>query len=242
MRILTPLITLPPETAHVAALFAFRRRVWRALAPLLRVDDPRLRTTLAGVPLRNPIGLAAGYDKNAECLPGLAALGFGYVTCGTITESLRPGNPKPRLVRYQRDEALANSLGFPNKGLDYAARQIERALPHMRDTPIITSVSGDAPDEIARCYRRLEPLVAAIELDISSPNTRGLRELQQSATLSDLLALLDRNRRKALLVKLPRYAEPPADSPMRRARRERAHRSQHATRQRRKPCRRRRRD
>lgn len=210
-----PLTLLPPETAHAAALFALRRRrIWCALAPLLRVDDPRLRTTLAGIPLRNPIGLAAGYDKNAECLPALAALGFGYVTCGTITESPRPGNPKPRLVRHRRDEVLVNSLGFPNKGVDYAARQIKSALPHMGDTPIIASISGDTPDEIARCHRRLEPLVAAVELNISSPNTRGLRTFQQPAALSNLLATLNHDRRKPLFVKLPRYTEPTADDPM----------------------------
>ncbi len=211
------LTTLPPETAHATALFALQRhRIWRTLAPLLRVDDPRLRTTLAGIPLRNPIGVAAGYDKNAECLPGLAALGFGYITCGTITESPRPGNPKPRLLRYPSDKTLVNSLGFPNKGVEYAARQIERALPHMGDTPMIASISGDTPEEIARCHHRLEPLVAAIELNISSPNTRGLRAFQQPAALSGLLALLNRDRRKPLFVKLPRYTEPTADRAIRK--------------------------
>lgn len=200
---------LPPEPIHAAALFALRRRrLWRAVAPLLRVDDPRLRTTLAGIALRNPIGLAAGYDKNAECLPALAALGFGYVTCGTITASPRSGNPKPRLLRRRRDKALVNSLGFPNKGLDHAARRIERALPHMDDTPIIASISGDTPHDIALCHARLEPLVAAIELNISSPNTRGLRPFHKPDALSQLLDRLNHDRAKPLFVKLPRYVDP----------------------------------
>lgn len=204
---------LTPESTHAAALFALRRRrLWRAVAPLLRVDDARLHTSLAGIPLRNPVGLAAGFDKNAECLPALAALGFGYVTCGTITASPRPGNPKPRLLRRRRDKALVNSLGFPNKGLEHAARRIERALPHMGDTPIVASVSGDTPDDVAHCHARLEPLVAAVELNISSPNTRGLQAFQQPDALSALLHLLNQQRCKPLFVKLPRYAEPPSAS------------------------------
>lgn len=176
------------------------------------MSDPRLQTTLAGIPIRNPVGLAAGFDKNAECLPALAALGFGYVTCGTITASPRPGNPKPRLLRRQRNKALVNSLGFPNKGLEHAALRIERALPHMGDTPIVASVSGDTPDDVAHCHARLEPLVAAVELNISSPNTRGLQAFQQPNGLSALLDLLNQHRRKPLFVKLPRYAEPPSVS------------------------------
>lgn len=204
-------IYLKPEPTHAAALFALRRcRLWRTVAPLFRVDDLGLRATLAGIPLRNPIGLAAGYDKNAECLPALAALGFGYITCGTITASPRPGNPKPRLLRRRRDRALVNSLGFPNKGLEHAARRIERALPHMGNTPIIASISGDTPDNIALCHTRLEPLVAAVELNISSPNTRGLRAWHKPDALSQLLNRLNHDRGNPLFVKLPRYVDPPS--------------------------------
>ena len=84
---------------------------------------------LAGIRLRNPVGLAAGYDKDCKVLPSLAAMGFGYVTGGTVTESPRPGNPMPRVIRYAEDESLMNSLGFPSKGLDFAARQLERSQP-----------------------------------------------------------------------------------------------------------------
>lgn len=209
--------SLPPEPTHAAALFALRHRhLWRAVTPLLRVDAPRMHTTLAGIPFRNPIGLAAGYDKNAECPPALAALGFGYVTCGTVTASPRPGNPKPRMLRRRRDKALVNSLGFPNKGLEHAARLIERALPRMEDTPIMASISGDTPDDIALCHARLQPLVAAIELNISSPNTRGLQAFQRPDALSQLLDRLNHDRGKPLFVKLPRYVHPPSTDDARR--------------------------
>ena len=175
-----------------------------------------MRATLAGIPLRNPIGLAGGYDKNAECLPTLAALGFGYVICGTITASPRPGNPKPRLLRRHRNKALLNSLGFPNKGVEHVARRIERALPYMGDTPIIASISGDTPDAIALCHTRLEPLVTAVELNISSPNTRRLRAFHEPHALSQLLDQLNHDRHKPLFVKLPRYMHPPSTDGARR--------------------------
>ena len=205
------LFNLPPETAQATAHFALKQRpLWRAASPLLRTDNARLGVNLAGIPLRNPVGIAAGYDKDCEILPALSAIGFGYITCGTITETPRPGNPAPRVIRYPQDDALANSLGFPSKGLEHAARQLEQAQPHLGDAPIVASVSGVTPDEIARCHARLEPLAAAIELNISSPNTLGLRVFQQPDALASLLDLLNRDRRKPLFVKLPPYLDLPS--------------------------------
>ena len=205
------LFNLPPETAQAAAHFALKQRpLWRAASPLLRTDNARLGVNLAGIPIRNPVGIAAGYDKDCEILPALSDIGFGYITCGTITETPRIGNPSPRVVRYPQDDALANSLGFPSKGLEHAARQLEQAQPHLGDAPIVASVSGVTPDEIARCHARLEPLAAAIELNISSPNTLGLRVFQQPDDLASLLDLLNRDRRKPLFVKLPPYLDLPS--------------------------------
>ena len=205
------LFKLPPETAHATAHIALKcRPTWSAVAPLMRTDNARLQVDLAGIPLRNPIGLAAGYDKHCTSLPALYNFGFGYITCGTITETPRNGNPKPRIVRYPKDEAIANSLGFPSKGLEHAAQQLEQAQPHLGDAPIVASISGVTPDEIARCHARLEPLAAAIELNISSPNTLGLRVFQQPDALASLLDLLNRDRRKPLFVKLPPYLDLPS--------------------------------
>ena len=205
------LFRLSPEAAQNAARLAFQQRhIWRAAAPLLKVDNPRLAVDLAGLPLRNPIGLAAGYDKDCEGLPGLASLGFGYLTCGTVTEYPRAGNPAPRVIRYERDDAIINALGFPSKGLEYAAQQLERAQPMLNGTPVVASVSGVAPDEILRCHRRLEPLASAVEVNISSPNTLGLRVFQQPDALSRLLDSLNDGRRKPMFVKLPPYLETPS--------------------------------
>lgn len=205
------LFRLSPEGAQAAAGFALKqRRVWRAAAPLLMLDNARLEVDLAGLKLRNPIGLAAGYDKDCEYLPSLEALGFGYLTCGTVTEMPRAGNPSPRVIRYPADEAIINSLGFPSKGLEFAAAQLERAQPLLGDTPVVASVSGVTADEIARCHRRLEPLASAVEINISSPNTLGLRVFQQPDALGRLLSLLNDDRRKPLFVKLPPYMDLPS--------------------------------
>ena len=205
------LFRLPPETAQSVAHIALKQHhIWRAASPLLQVDNSRLEVDLAGIRLSNPVGLAAGYDKDFESVPALSSLGFGYLTCGTVTEMPRAGNPAPRVIRYESDEALVNALGFPSKGVDHAALQLERAQPLLDYTPIVASVSGVAADEILRCHQRLEPLVSAVEVNISSPNTLGLRIFQQPETLRQLLAQLNDQRRKPLFIKLPPYIETPS--------------------------------
>ena len=205
------LFRLPPETAQRAAELALgRQRMWRWLAPALRVSDPRLPVDLCGLKLDNPIGLAAGYDKDCIFLGSMAALGFGYLTGGTVTESPRPGNPKPRVIRHVREQSLINALGFPSRGLEVVARHLERSRYHGIGTPTIISVSGVTPGEVLRCHRRLEPLCDGIEVNISSPNTAGLRVFQEPDGLDDLLGQLDEQRRTRLFVKLPPYG--PYDS------------------------------
>ena len=122
------LFRLPPEAAQSVAHLALKQRqVWRAASPLLQVENSRLEVGMAGMRLSNPVGLAAGYDKDFESIPALSSLGFGYLTCGTVTELPRTGNPAPRVLRYESDEALVNSLGFPSKGVEHAAAQLEQA-------------------------------------------------------------------------------------------------------------------
>ena len=210
------LFSLPPEVAQRAADIALRQRlIWRGLAPAFRVESQRLHVELSELKLKNPVGLAAGYDKNCEFLPSMAALGFGYVTGGTVTESPRPGNPKPRMIRYVKEQSLINALGFPNMGLEFAVRQLQRAQGRLGQTPAIVSVSGTTADEIVRCHRRLEPLVSAVEINISSPNTANLREFQEPPALTELLSRVNDRRRNPLFVKLPPYASanppPPSD-------------------------------
>ena len=203
--------TLSPETARHVGLFALKqRRLWRTVAPLLQVENARLEVNLAGLSLRNPIGLAAGFDKDCECLPSLASLGFSYLTCGTVTEAPRIGNPPPREFCNPKDESIINSYGFPSKGVEYTALRLQKAEPLLNGTPVVASVSGVAIDEIVRCHRRLEPLATAIEINISSPNTLGLRIFQQADTLRQLLVQINEQRHKPLFVKLPPYIETPS--------------------------------
>ncbi len=201
------LFAIPPEIAQTLTSFALKQEpIWRRLSSVFRVQNPRLEVNLAGMKLGNPVGLAAGYDKNCEFLPSLAALGFGYVSGGTVTLLPRPGNPSPRIIRYTQDESLINSLGFPNHGLEFAARRLEQSYDTRGDTPVVVSVSGITQDEIVACHRRMEPLADAIEINISSPNTLGLRVFQEPIALADLLGKINDGRRKPLFVKLPPYS------------------------------------
>ena len=178
--------------------------VWKALAPVLEYSHHSLRTTVAGLELRNPVGLAAGYDKNCEFLPSLAALGFGYVTGGTVTPSAQPGNPLPRVLRYREQESLVNALGFPGRGLDRAVARLQ-ATTGSSGAPIVASVSGVTVDDIVTCHRRIEPLVSAVEINISSPNTGGLRVFHERTVLAELLETVNAERRKPLFVKIPPF-------------------------------------
>ena len=200
------LFTLPAEAAQrVAEMALGQTPLWRALSPALRVRNSRLESELYGLRLKNPIGLAAGFDKDCKLLPSLAALGFGYLVVGTVTESPRPGNPRPRMFRYVKDASLINALGFPGSGLEAAARRLERSRARTERTPVVVSVSGTTTEEIVRCHRRLEPLVDAVEINFSSPNTEGLRAFHEPAALKALLGKVGDGRTTPLMVKMPPY-------------------------------------
>lgn len=157
--------------------------------------------------MANPVGLAAGYDKNCRLTPGLSSLGFGYVTCGTVTLDARSGNPGVRLLRDPRNLALVNALGFPGEGLDAAAENLSKDRQLVGSTPIVVSVSGTAIDDIVRCHRRLEPLVDAVEVNISSPNTAGLRIFHDTGVLQELLDAVNEQRSRPLFVKMPPFPD-----------------------------------
>ena len=198
------LFALPPETAQsVADLLLKREFIWRALSPALSVRSPKLEVDLCGLKLQNPVGLAAGFDKDCEFIPSMSALGFGYITAGTVTRHPKRGNSKPRMFRYVKDASLINALGFPGRGLDLAVRQLEAAHKSSARVPTVISVSGITVDEIVECHRRLEPLVDAVEVNISSPNTEGLRVFHEPRTLGELLARINDGRSKQLFLKLP---------------------------------------
>ncbi len=178
------------------------RALWRALAPS-PAEASAPASAGAGLALRNPIGLAAGLDKRCAYLGSLAALGFGYVIGGTVTARPRPGNPKPRVLRLTERESVINALGFPGDGLDAALRRLER-LPRT-SARVLVSVAALDEQEAADCLSRLEPVADGVEINISSPNTAGLRRFHEPEALRGLLGALNAVREKPLFVKVPPY-------------------------------------
>ena len=179
---------IDPERAHRLAIRALKM----GLGGRADADDPVLTTTLAGLSLPNPIGLAAGFDKNGEALHGLARAGFGFVECGSVTPRAQPGNPRPRLFRLSEDRAVINRMGFNNAGLDAFAHRLER---RPRDAVIGANLGAnkDTEDKAADYVTgliRLRGLADYFTVNVSSPNTPGLRNLQGRAALDDLLGRL----------------------------------------------------
>jgi dihydroorotate dehydrogenase len=176
-----------PEAAHGLALKALKM----GLVPSAGVlTSPRLKTSLAGMELPNPLGLAAGFDKNAEVLHPLAKSGFGFVEVGAITPRAQPGNPKPRLFRLTEDKAAINRFGFNNHGMDAAAAK----LADRPKTGVIglnlgaNKDSDDRASDFAKVLAKCGPYLDFATVNVSSPNTEKLRDLQGKAALSGLLA------------------------------------------------------
>ena len=179
---------LDPETAHGLAMRALQ------IVPLPSppIDDAILATTVAGLALPNPVGLAAGLDKNGEALHGLSRLGFGFVECGSVTPLAQPGNPKPRLFRLSEDRAIINRMGFNNAGLEaFAARLSDRPRGAVVGANLgANKDTGDKAADYVAGLIRLKGLADYVTVNVSSPNTPGLRALQGRAALDDLLGRL----------------------------------------------------
>ncbi|MGI8891783.1 MAG: quinone-dependent dihydroorotate dehydrogenase [Chthoniobacterales bacterium] len=201
------LFRMDPETAHHVALRFLRTAptIPGAMASLRSFAPPRRPLTLFGLSFRNPVGLAAGFDKNGVALPAWEALGFGFVEIGTVTARPQPGNPRPRIFRYPRHQALINRLGFNNDGADLVADRLRRlrqssASPAMpigvnlgksKVTPL-----DEAADDYLYSFRQLAPYADYMVLNVSSPNTPGLRTLQEHDALVNLLRVIaDENGR-----------------------------------------------
>jgi dihydroorotate dehydrogenase len=216
-RFVRPLLfSFAPETAHHLTLACLRAashldlalRALRAFAP---VSKP---THLLGLNFPNPIGLAAGFDKNGVALPAWAALGFGFIEIGTVTARPQPGNPKPRIFRFPQQRALINRLGFNNDGADAIAERLRqlRASDHWPAVPVGINIGKsratpieDAAQDYLYSFQKLHPFSDYIALNISSPNTPGLRSLQDRQLLSPLLRALQQanaQARKPILVKI----------------------------------------
>ncbi len=202
-RILRPLIFgLNPESAHSLTLRLLQ--LVGAVAPLRALVQavyagPARPVEAFGLRFRNPVGLAAGYDKDGLAWRGLAALGFGHIEIGTVTPKPQPGNPKPRLFRLPQDRALINRLGFPGRGADFVARRLAGGRPPGLVLGVNIGKNKNTPIEAAAgdyvsLLRTFAPLADYLAVNVSSPNTVGLRRLQARAALEGLLAELEHAR------------------------------------------------
>ena len=187
------LFRFDPETAHGLTVKALKTGL---VPPARGKDDPALHTRVWGLDFTNPVGLAAGFDKNAEVIDATLNLGFGFVEPGSVTPRPQPGNPRPRLFRLVEQRAIINRMGFNNEGLEVFAQRLERRRGSARRVPGIVGANlgknkdtADAADDYVISVRRLASLVDYLVVNVSSPNTPGLRALQGR---DPLRALLDR--------------------------------------------------
>jgi dihydroorotate dehydrogenase len=213
------LFRLDPERAHAYTLHLLR--LVGALPPLSALlkawfAAPALPVQAFGLAFSNPVGLAAGYDKDGLAWRGLACLGFGHIEVGTLTPRPQPGNPKPRLFRLPQDQALINRMGFPGRGAAFAERRLRGRRPPGLVLGVNLGVNKDTPLEMASqdylaSLKKFAPLADYLAINVSSPNTAGLRRLQARQALEQLLSVLvgERQalegtlaRRLPLLVKL----------------------------------------
>lgn len=187
-RIIRPLVhALPPEVAHELALEALRLGVF----PARPTHHEALAVTALGLKFPSPVGLAAGFDKNASALGGLLKAGFGFVEAGTVTPRAQRGNRPPRLFRLSEDEAVINRLGFNNEGLDKFVARLKRRRGGIVGANIGKNKdSEDAGSDYVTCLKSVYPYADYIAINISSPNTPGLRALQKRAALEELLSAL----------------------------------------------------
>lgn len=200
------LFRLPPETAHHLAQFALRMPApWKRMAAA-PAPSPRLRCRIGALELESPIGLSAGFDKNAEALAGLSQLGFGYLTVGSILPAPRTGNPRPRMLRLVEQESLLNCYGLPSDGIERCLPRLEAASRRGLRTPVIANIDCPDVETYAATLRRIEPHVSAVEIGTQCPNNRDDNgEFNTRASLEKLLSLVAAGRRKPLFVKLLPY-------------------------------------
>ena len=185
------LFKLPPETSHDLALHCLKFMPAPLLAPAVVPNQPK---TVMGIEFPNPVGLAAGLDKNADYFNQLGRFGFGFVEVGSITPKPQPGNPKPRMFRLARENAVINRMGFNNKGVEHLVQQVKnRKFNGVLGINIgknLTTPLAKAHEDYQMCMERVYPHADYITVNISSPNTPGLRDLQLGESLDVLLKTL----------------------------------------------------
>lgn len=202
-----------PETAHdlVEGGLRFAGTCAPALlspfAAQFFVKDPRLEQTLLGTTFHNPVGLGAGFDKNATMLKGLTALGFGHIEFGTITPKPQPGNPKPRLFRFVEEESIQNAMGFNNHGLEKVKKRLLHHYPFV--TPLGANIGKNKTTSESMALEDYRTLISGLKevcdymvINVSSPNTPGLRELQNETFIKALFTMASELTTKPVLLKI----------------------------------------
>lgn len=200
------LFRLPGEVAHDLGKLTLRSSLpWRWLGRGLRGDDPRLRTRVGGLELANPIGVSAGLDKNAAALPGLMQLGFGAITVGSILPEPRPGNPKPRLIRYPEQESMLNCYGLPSVGLEACLLNLRRRRA-TTGTKVIANIDAPTVALYLRSFEAIQDHVDAIELGLQCPNNRDdAGDMHEPQNFERLLQGVSARKRKPVFVKMAFY-------------------------------------
>ena len=203
------LFGLDAERAHGIGLASLEAAYRTGTSPLLARRPRPLPTRVFGMTFRNPVGLAAGLDKNGAHIDALLALGFGFVEVGTVTPEAQAGNQKPRMFRLPRHRAIINRLGFNNDGVDALVRNVGRARRRDGLLGINIGKNRDTPNELAAsdylfCLERVYPMADYVTVNISSPNTAGLRELQEEQALRKLIGAL-REEQERLASKHGKY-------------------------------------
>ncbi len=206
-RLIRPLLfRTDPDFSHELAQWFFRRQtLWRTISGLYRYEDPLLQTRLLGFDVPNPIGLAAGFDKNCEIARSMMALGFGFVTIGSVMRECRQGNPKPRISRRIPERALVNAMGLPSKGV----RAIREKLSRLRrEMPVIVSIGGHTVEDYCALMEDVGDYADAIEVNISCPNVeRGTDFADDPELFAELAKQIAAKRTKPIVVKIPPYSQ-----------------------------------
>lgn len=201
-----------PETAHKIAEFGMKtipycRTINNLMVKENFVSHPMLTQNIFGVDFQNPIGLGAGFDKNATVVKSMMAMGFGYTEIGTMTPKPQPGNPKPRLFRYPEHESIQNAMGFNNKGANEVIRNLEKVYPY--SIPIGASIGKNKVTEESKALEDYETLVRGFKdlcdylvVNISSPNTPNLRDLQNEEFIKNVFKMAKSITNKPILLKI----------------------------------------
>ncbi|MEK1889005.1 MAG: quinone-dependent dihydroorotate dehydrogenase [Phyllobacterium sp.] len=207
------LFSFDPEDAHALSIKALKSGFVPGCSPM---NDPALRVTVAGLSFPNPLGMAAGYDKNAEVPDALLKLGFGFAEVGTLTPLAQSGNPKPRIFRLVEDRAVINRLGFNNEGHDPAFQRLTERRNRSGIVGVNIGANKDSPDRVADYVagiRKFHAVASYFTVNISSPNTPGLRDLQARDSLRELLERVLEERDAQKGVKRPVFLKIAPDLP-----------------------------